>query len=178
MSISVENNGLQTKARISPAQQLVCKLLHVGHHSTGKYSLLILKLRLCYALTKIFVSPAGIDAEIFFYEDSLFYTFFNGTDRTQFEITMKIEEDEEEIFGKLRASKSDVLSYKYFIRKAMITESPINLEEAATTYPEIMTTDQQLHMLRFMFKQFAIRRVGKKFHSRNLGQPCDIGKRI
>jgi excisionase family DNA binding protein len=104
--------------------------------------LLILKLRPCYAPTKIFVNPAEIDVEVFFDDESLFYTFYNGTDRTQFEITVKIDEDNEEIFSKLRASKSDPLLYKYFVRKAMVTESPIKLEEAATTYPEIMTAEQ------------------------------------
>jgi predicted DNA-binding transcriptional regulator AlpA len=47
---------------------------------------------------------------------------------------VKIDEDKEEIFGNLRASKSDVLLYKYFIRKAMVAEFPREILGAAARY--------------------------------------------
>jgi excisionase family DNA binding protein len=103
----------------------------------GPKGLLYISLRPNQVLSKIYVEPSSIDIDIYYGEDSLIYSFYNGGDSDLIALTLSVSDDSENVFSKIKANSNDIEWRKYFIKKA-------------TNFPSSITNPEKLQIREYM----------------------------
>ena|SRR5208283_130379 len=105
----------------------------------GKHGLFLLCIRPDYVLKEIYVDPEEIDVEIYFNDESLMYGFYNNTSRDNIKIDARIDNDDEDVYGKLKEYPSDIHWYKYFLKKSLKKHDNSHFERPSEPLPEHLT---------------------------------------
>ena len=80
--------------------------------------LLYLSLKPKQVLNKIFVEPKFIDIDVYYGENNLIYSFYNGSDNNLLSLTLSVNDDNENVYSKIKANSTDIEWRQYFIKKA------------------------------------------------------------
>lgn len=110
--------------------------------SCGHKALVFLLLRSEYYFETIITEPDDVIIDIYYGETGLIYSFYNASNRNSITLTLKIKEDIEGVYRKIKAHPEDLNWRQYFVRKALQRTGTSSLVAPIKNLPENMTAEQ------------------------------------
>ena len=111
--------------------------------SLGKNGAPYIELQLGKMLSEIHVEPDDLMVDLLITKDSgLLYQFYNVSGQDAVSVKIKIDQDKEGIYSKIKAHSDDLEYRQFFLKKALKKPGVKKIQEPKIEYPDLMTAEQ------------------------------------
>lgn len=111
--------------------------------NTGEKGALYVELQPGKMLSEIHVEPDGLMADLLITKDGgLLYQFYNASSHEAVSVKVKIEDDKEGIYSKIKAHSDDLEYRQFFLKKVLKKPGVGKIQEPKVDYPDLMTAEQ------------------------------------
>ncbi len=121
--------------------------------SLGKNGALYIELQPGKMLSEIYVEPDSLMVDLLITKDGgLLYQFYNASDQEVVSIKIKIDDDRDGIYSKIKAHSDDLEYRQFFLKKALKKPGVNRISKPKIEYPEWLTAEQVAELLSIKLK--------------------------
>lgn len=130
----------------------------------GKNGALYIELQPGKMLSEIHVEPDGLMVDLLITKDGgLLYQFYNASSQEEVSVKVKIDDDKDRIYSKIKTHSDDLEYRQFFLKKALKKPGVEKIKEPKVEYPDLMTAEQVAAYL-----QISLQTVYNKTHTGEL----------
>jgi len=109
----------------------------------GNKGALYIELQPGKMLSEIHVEPDGLMTDLLITkEGGLLYQFYNASDQQTVSVKVKIADDKDGVYSKIKTHSDDLEYRQYFLKEAMRKPGVGKLQKPKVEYPDLMTAEQ------------------------------------
>jgi len=109
----------------------------------GKHGALYIELQPGKMLSEIHVEPDGLMVDLLITKDGgLLYQFYNASSHDAVSVKVKIADDKDGIYSKIKAHSDDLEYRQFFLKKALKKPGVTPMDKPKIEYPEWMTVKE------------------------------------
>lgn len=105
-------------------------------------TLLYLELEKNKAIKELYISPSNVIYDLYHGQDGLIYSFYCDAREVMLSLVLKIKDDEDGIFSKIKADPADIFFRQHFVRIALKSSETSYTEREEGSHRELMTVKQ------------------------------------
>lgn len=109
----------------------------------GNKGALYIELQPGKMLSEIHVEPDGLMVDLLITKDGgLLYQFYNASNQAEVSVKVKIDDDKDGIYSKIKTHSDDLEYRQFFLKKALKKPGVEKIKEPKVEYPDLMTNKQ------------------------------------